>query len=256
MRKEITMANIPVKVKKRFSDSLKKYKPILTRAEKQDLNESDTVTIIVDMLSDIFGYDKYTDITSEFAIKKTYCDLAIRIDGVVKILIEVKSIATNLRENHLKQATDYGSNAGIDWVVLTNGETWKVYKIIFGKPIEHELVYEFNMHDLKATNADDICYLFMLSKEAIGKKGDSLDEYHAQKKLLNPPMLAQIILHDDVINAIKRTLRKVSSDTKVSSDEIYQILVNYVLKRDALDDEKTPEYKRKIARATKKKVKA
>lgn len=96
----------------------------------------------------------------------------------------------------------------------------------------------------------------MLSKEAIGKKGDSLDEYHAQKKLLNPPMLAQIILHDDVINAIKRTLRKVSSDTKVSSDEIYQILVNDVLKRDALDDEKTPEYKRKIARATKKKVKA
>ena len=47
MKKEITMAKIPVKVKKRFSDSLKKYKPILTRAEKQDLNESDTVTIIV-----------------------------------------------------------------------------------------------------------------------------------------------------------------------------------------------------------------
>jgi len=66
------MATVPVKVKSRFADGLKKYKPILTKAEKQDLNESDTVTIIVDMLSDLFGYDKYDDITSEFAIKKTF----------------------------------------------------------------------------------------------------------------------------------------------------------------------------------------
>lgn len=249
------MASVPVKVKKRFSDNLKKYKPVLTRAEKQDLNESDTVTIIVDMLSDIFGYDKYTDITSEFAIKKTYCDLAIRIDGIVKILIEVKSIGTNLRDNHLKQATDYGSNAGIDWVILTNGETWKVFRIIFTKPIEHELVYEFNIHDLKATNIEDIGYLFMLSKEATSKNINTLDEYHAQKKLVNPPMLTQIILHDDVINAIKRTLKKVSADTKVSNEEIHQMLLNDVLKRDALEDEKASEYKRKITRATKKKTK-
>lgn len=249
------MAAIPAKVKKRFSDGLKKYKPVLSRAEKQDLNESDTVTIIVDMLSDIFGYDKYTEITSEFAIKKTFCDLAIRIDDNVKILIEVKSIGTNLKDNHLKQATDYGANAGIDWVVLTNGESWKVYKIIFSKPVEHELVYEFNIHDLKSSNNEDIGYLFMLSKEAINKKGNTLDEYHAQKKLVNPPMLAQIILHADVINAIKRTLKKVSSDTKVNNDEVISILLNDVLKRDALEDEKASEYKRKISRATKKKDK-
>lgn len=249
------MAAIPATVKKRFSDGLKKYKPVLSRAEKQDLNESDTVTIIVDMLSDIFGYDKYTEITSEFAIKKTFCDLAIRIDENVKILIEVKSIGTNLKDNHLKQATDYGANAGIDWVVLTNGESWKVYKIIFSKPVEHELVYEFNIHDLKSSNNEDIGYLFMLSKEAINKKGNTLDEYHAQKKLVNPPMLAQIILHADVINAIKRTLKKVSSDTKVNNDEVISILLNDVLKRDALEDEKASEYKRKISRATKKKDK-
>lgn len=249
------MATIPAKTKKRFADGLKKYKPVLTRAEKQDLNESDTVTIIVDMLSDIFGYDKYADITSEFAIKKTFCDLAIRIDEQVKMLIEVKSIGTNLKDSHLKQATDYGANAGIDWVVLTNGETWKIYRIIFSKPVEHELVYEFNIHDLKAANNDDIGYLFMLSKEAISKKGNTLDEYHTQKKLVNPPMLAQIILYDDVINAIKRTLKKVSADTKVNNEEIYQMLLNDVLKRDALEDDKATEYKRKIARATKKKVK-
>lgn len=247
------MATIPAKIKNRFTDGLKRYKPILTRAEKHDLNESDTVTIVVDMLSDIFGYDKYTDITSEFAIKKTFCDLAIKLDDTVKMLIEVKSIGTNLKDIHLKQATDYGSNAGIEWVLLTNGEVWRVFRIIFGKPVMHELVYEFEIHNLKTSHLEDLNYLFMISKEAISKKNDSLHEYHSQKKLVNPPMLAQIILHNDVVNAIKRTFKKVSSDTKVSNDEIIMMLLNDIIKRDALEDEKSSEYKRKIARATKKK---
>ena len=249
------MATVPVKVKSRFADGLKKYKPILTKAEKQDLNESDTVTIIVDMLTDLFGYDKYDDITSEFAIKKTFCDLAIRLDEEIKLLIEVKSIGTNLKDNHLKQATDYGSNAGIDWVVLTNGEKWKVYRIIFSKPVEHELVYEFNIHDLKTNNNEHLSYLYMLSKEVLSKKGNTLSEYHVQKKLVNPPMLAQIILSDDVINYIKRTFKKVSADTKVTNEEIHQMLVSDVLKRDALEDEKSSEYRRKILKAIKKKDK-
>jgi len=59
----------------------------------------------------------------------------------------------------------------------------------------------------------------------------------------------------DVLNSIKKNLKKVSSDTKVTTDEIATILLNDVLKRDALEDEKASEYKRKIAKATKKKTK-
>ena len=50
------MATIPVKVQNRFQEGLKKYKKILTKAQSQDINESDTVTIITDVLQDIFGY--------------------------------------------------------------------------------------------------------------------------------------------------------------------------------------------------------
>jgi len=39
------------------------------------------VFIIRDMLAEVFGYDELLDITSEFAIKGTYCDLAIKLDG-------------------------------------------------------------------------------------------------------------------------------------------------------------------------------
>ena len=139
------MITVPAKVKDRIAAGLKKYQPILTIARDQDINESDTVTILMDVLADFFGYNKYTEITSEYAIKHTYCDLAIKLDNTPRILIEVKAAGLDLKAQHIKQAVDYGSNSGIDWVVLTNGVQWKIYKIIFSKPIDTELVYEFDL---------------------------------------------------------------------------------------------------------------
>ncbi|MBQ3032498.1 MAG: hypothetical protein IJD29_08435, partial [Anaerotignum sp.] len=75
------MATINAKVKTRLIEATKRFKPIVSKAKSKDVNESDTVAIITDILADVFGYDKYSDITSEYAIKKTYCDLAIKING-------------------------------------------------------------------------------------------------------------------------------------------------------------------------------
>ena len=73
--------SIPKKVSERLVSGIKKYQPILTAAKDRDVGETDTVTIIKDMLAEIFGYDKYSELTSEYAIRGTYCDLAIKLDG-------------------------------------------------------------------------------------------------------------------------------------------------------------------------------
>ena len=80
----------------------------------------------------IFGYNRYNEITSEFAIGGTYCDLAI-VDArkKIKLLIEVKAVSVALKESHVKQAIDYGANAGVNWVILTNAERWMVFCIKF-----------------------------------------------------------------------------------------------------------------------------
>ena len=123
------MVKIPKKVLERLIKEIGKYQRVLQTAKDRDVNESDTVTIITDMLAGIFGFDKYTEITSEQAIRGTYCDLAVKLDGKIKYLIEVKAIGLNLKENHLRQAVGYGANHGIPWVVLTNGIDWQIYKI-------------------------------------------------------------------------------------------------------------------------------
>ena len=71
------MATIPKKITERVVSGIKKYPPLLVAARSRDVGEADTVTLIKDMLSDIFGYDKYSEVTSEFAIRGIYCDLAI-----------------------------------------------------------------------------------------------------------------------------------------------------------------------------------
>ncbi|MEE8578105.1 MAG: restriction endonuclease subunit R, partial [candidate division Zixibacteria bacterium] len=78
------MATIPKKAAERIVKGASKFKRILKMAQDRDLNESDTVSIVTDMLDEIFGYDKYTEITTEFAIRGTYCDLAVKIKDKVQ----------------------------------------------------------------------------------------------------------------------------------------------------------------------------
>ena len=125
------MVPIPKKVSDRLSKEIGKFQKILKTAKDSDVGEANTVTIIVDMLASIFGFDKFLEITSEQNIKGTFCDLAVKLDGKFKYLIEVKAIGLNLKDHHLREAILYGATEGISWVVLTNGIIWEIYKIRF-----------------------------------------------------------------------------------------------------------------------------
>ena len=243
------MVAINAKTKDRLLKGLKRFQPILLKAKTADINESDTVTIIADMLADIFGYDKYTDITSEFAIKKTFCDLAIKLDGSIQLLIECKAIGLNLKDDFVRQATNYAADSGTEWTVLTNGIDWKVYKVIFSKPIEKELVYEFDITELSGKKQADLEMLYYLSKEAFVKSSkNSLEDLHVQKQILNKYVIGQLIATDTVLDSIRKQLKKMSPELKPLNDELRTLILSEVLKRDVTEGEKTDEAKKKIAK--------
>jgi len=244
------VAAISAKVRTRLVEGVKRFKPIVSRAKDKDVNESDTVAIIMDILGEVFGYDKYSDITSEFAIKKTFCDLALKINGQPRILIEAKAAGLNLKEQHIKQAVDYGSNSGIEWVILTNSVYWKVYRIIFGKPVVSELVYEFDFTQINTKKDSDLEFLFYLTKEAMSKSGkDALDEFHSHKQVVNKFVVAQTLLSDPVLDAIRKAFKKIAPDTKGTNEEIYRIICDEIIKRDVLDDERTMAAKKMVTKA-------
>ena len=131
---------IPKRVSQRIQQGLKKYAPILDEARKRDVNEADTVTIVKGILSDVFGWDPFFEVTAEYTIRGTYVDLAVKSDDTIHYLVEVKAIGADLRSNHLRQAVNYAANHGIEWVVLTNGADWQAHRVTFGRPISNDLV--------------------------------------------------------------------------------------------------------------------
>lgn len=241
------MPSIPKKVIERLNAALKKFQPILSTARARDDGEADTVMIVTDMLAGVFGYDKYSEVTAEYAIRGTYCDLATKLEGTLQALIEVKAIGLELKDQYVKQAVDYAANQGVDWVVLTNGMHWRVYNVIFGKPIDQELVIDIDFCALNPKSRGDLEALYLFCKEGWIKS--VLGDYQLQRQALSRFFLGALVLSEPVLEVIRRELRRVSPLVKIEIDQIKAVLGAEVLKREVIDGDKAVEARKKIARA-------
>ena len=241
------MAKLSKRAEERIDTGLKRFQPILASAKARDVNESDTVVIVTDLLQEIFGYDKYSEITSEHMIRGTFCDLAVKLEGSLAFLIEVKAIGLELKEQHIKQAVDYAANQGCEWVALTNGTVWRAYKVTFAKPIEHELVVDLDLLAVNPRNREHIEMVALLAKE--GWQKAQLGEYHSQQQALSRFTLAALLLSDPLLGVLRREIRRLSPDVRVEEAGIKAVLEADVLKREVLEGEKAEAARRHVARA-------
>lgn len=243
------MAKIPAKVSSRLSSGLKRFQPILDSARSRDVSEADTVTIVKDILAEVLGYDKYSELTSEHLIRGTYCDLAVQLDGKLSWLIEVKAAGLDLKEQHIKQAVDYAANKGCEWVALTNGHHWTVFRVTFAKPITHTLVADFEFSELNPRVDADLELLWLVSKE--GWLKSNLDEYAAQQEALSQYAVGAILLSDAVLSIVRRELRRMSPEARIDTDDIARVLRDSVIKRELLEGERASAAAKLVARAVK-----
>jgi hypothetical protein len=248
------MPSIPKKVSERLITGIKRYQPILAAAKARDVGETDTVTIIKDMLADVFGYDKYSELTSEYAIRGTYCDLAVKLDGKLSTLIEVKAIGIDLKDQHIKQAIDYAANQGVDWVLLTNGVRWCVFHVLFTRPIQTEMVVDIDFLAMNSRSETDLDLLYLWCKE--GWQRSALGDFHTQKQALSRFFLGAMVLSDPVLEVVRRELRRVSPDVRIDIEQIRSVLTNEVIKREVMEGEKADEAKKKIAKVAAKALRA
>jgi hypothetical protein len=248
------MATLPKKVIERLIAGIKRFQPIVSASKARDDGEADTVMVVTDMLGEVFGYDKYSELTAEHAVRGTYCDLATKLDGTIQALIEVKAVGLELKEQHVKQAVDYAANQGVDWVILTNAGHWRVYNVTFAKPIGQELVIDIDFCGLNSRSSQDLDSLYLLCKEGWIKS--VLGEYQTRKQALSRFFLGAMILSDPVLEVIRRELRRVSPDVRIDLDEISNVLSAEVLKREVIDGEKADEARKRIARAARKSLRA
>jgi hypothetical protein len=244
---------IPNRVADRLASGLRRFQPILTSAKSRDVNESDTSMIVTDILAELFGYDKYHEVTRELCIRGTFCDLATRIEGKFQMIIEVKAIGLELKDAHVKQAVDYAANQGIEWVALTNGNLWRVFRVIFAKPIDAELVLDIDLLALNPKRTEDLESSYLLTRESMLKSG--LYAYHDHLQATNKFYLAAVVLSDPVLETVRRELRRLS-DVKLELDDLREALKKEVVKREVLEGEKADDARKKVTKAAGKMLRA
>lgn len=245
--------SVTKKVAERIQSGLKRFGPILAAQRDRDVSEADTVTLVKDILSEVFGYDKYSELTSEYAIRGTYCDLAVQFEGKVQLLIEVKAIGSPLQDRHVKQAIDYACNKGVEWTVLTNGIEWVLYHVIFKKPIDKEEVVKLNLLEMDPRREENLEKLYLLTRTGLSK--DAHAEFHSRQEATNRFMLAAILLSEDVLKTVRREVRRVT-ELLVDQEDIERVLREQVIKRDTLEGDQAQAAARQVSRRSERSIRS
>jgi len=191
--------------KERLKTALRRFTPPLQGLVERDANEGDTRLLVTDFLCEGLGYDKYSDLTTEYQVKGEFADYGIRIDKQLVAFIEVKRVATKLDARHLRQVEMYAVNEGVEWIILTNGAHWKVYHITGGLPIIIDLAMDVNILGEESPQ-QKANQLFYLSREALKRR--QIDELWIAKRATSPKSLAGVISSAPVMAAILKELKR------------------------------------------------
>ncbi len=214
---------------------IKKYQPILARAKERADNERNTSDIVKEIITNILGYDRHEEVTGEYAVKHDRCDLAIKLDSVLKVLIEVKGIMVGLKDRHVEQAVLYTARKEeVRWAILSNGMIWQVYRVTLGKKIDAEQLFSFDFMELKP-KSEDLELLYLLCKEAWSK--GELDKYYEQKQALDKHLIGAIIQTEPVLRLIRKILRRITPDAHIACDHVQAVLLDEVIIGEVMNDD-------------------
>lgn len=233
------MAVYQDKAKARIKNGLSRMNRIIEKGKSEGYNEADTRKIVTDVLTRYLGWDQFDNITAEQMIGSRYADFVIRQEGEQIAVIEVKQIGLKLKDTHLNQARQYATDEGIEWIVLTNGDTWKVYRNILdnGIPVAKP-VFTTTLSDKDEKPAQKTQLLYLLSEESYRKH--EIEDYFDKKFALSGENLSAYILSDEVLNKLRIALKN-GTGQKLTNHEIALALVEHLF-NDSLLTEDT--YKR------------
>lgn len=231
------MIRVPAKNKKIISQELKKFQIHIQNlvSKGKAATEEDARILINDILSDVLGFDKYNDLKTEFKDKNA------RLDYVVKLsegpnskkkdkhdfIIEAKSTAIELKEDHVNQTLSYCLSMSTDYFVLTNVKEWRLYRVINTKnKTGAELIWDVNL--LNGSDIDTMSEeMYVFSKYAYIE--NTWDQVSDLSKATDSGEIMAIICSDKFAKMICRQLREIH-EVKISEDKIIEILSSEVFK--------------------------
>ena len=189
--------------RERVKVGIRKFSRPLAEFVARDANEGDTRLLVTDFLCEALGYDKFTDLATEYVVKGEFADYGVRIDKQLVAFIEVKGVTTKLGQKHLRQVEMYAVNEGVEWMILTNGAQWQAYHLTPGMPVSIDLALDVDLlgPDQPAKKADSLYYL---TREALRRH--LIDDLWKAKRTSAPKAIAQILSSPAVVTVVRKEL--------------------------------------------------
>src|SRR3989344_2119943 len=179
----------------KIQELVNKYSSVLNSRSIKKYTEEETKKGFIEPLFTVLGWDisNKEEVTAEESQLQGRVDYGFYLNGRIKFYVEAKSLKADIHnEDYAKQAIRYSWNKGVDWAILTDFESLKVFycqdptQSLFSK-----LVFEIKFDEF----IDRLDQLWLLSKESFNT--NKLDEYAIQhgKKLQKISVGDQLYKH-------------------------------------------------------------
>lgn len=194
-----TKSQIREEFLKQISDGLKSFhKRLAEIVEQQNSSEEQIRVWCIDVLKRVLGYED-SHIDTEVYSSGQRIDIALKVDGKIFLVIECKKPKTKLTKAVCGQAVTYAVNKSAHWAVATNGEIWKLWRVLpqRGEDPLAVPVFDVALLDEDGVSESDVASFYLLTSRALFN-GETDDEFHRQyatdgKKLLRAVMSERVV---------------------------------------------------------------
>ena len=196
-----------------LSDVIDTVRTRIARYRGKDVGEQNTKTALIDPVLRALGWD----VGDLEAVRQEYkrrprdkpVDYALLLLRAPCLFVEAKALGQNLDDRRwANQIMGYATVAGVEWVVLTDGEEYRIYNALAHVPMEEKLFRSIKVTDPDAPVEET---LTLLSKDGLnGNDLEHLWEAHFVDRQMKSVL--EGLFSADVDSSFVRLIKKKLTD--------------------------------------------
>jgi len=191
--------------------------------DPESMNEQNTKTALIDPILRAIGWlvGDLDEVVQEYRRKRkdNPVDYAMMVMRTPRLFLEAKALGHNLDdEKWAKQVLGYATVAGVQWVVLSNGDEYRIYNSHAVVPIEKKLFRTIRISDPES-KAEDV--LSLISKEQLQEKTIDL-LWSAQFVDRQVKKLVGDLFHGDPDEGLIKLIQQTGDD--LTTDDVFASL--------------------------------
>ena len=236
------MMKIPSKIKKAIGLELKRFFPVIKNLKSRGTgtSEDDSRIVLNDILNDVLGYDKYTELRTEQREKAGRLDYVLKLTegpyaskkDKIDCVVEAKAVHHDLAPKYVDQTLTYCLTTNTKYFILTNVRQWHLYEI---KPAQKEtrptaeLIHEVDLTQLN--NIETLAEEFYILSRASYLAGN-WKNVATLKQATNVNDIFTILLSQKAIKLVTKLL------SEIHGVRIPEELVGEIIETQLGDDQK------------------